>query len=300
MAAIDADPRDDRAVSTSAPRGGTLREQIARLERELAAIVSAALPAARPRPAAARAAGPRLLVARRARARPRRARRARRSRCARAAQRSARRARAARAMLRRAARHKWLRRDRGARRARLHACARPPAARPGRHADGLVARQDLLRLPVSRRRPMLMGRRSRKRGGAAAPAPAAAPTRRGRPRRAPEGAVAPVPARRAVRAHRASCCSSSGCLERRPRPRPRAARLRHGARLARRPRHRAARALRRLPLAHDAARGAARRRRWRPSCSSPARRGSRSPVARSSRLRRRAGAARRAFRRRER
>ena len=127
-----------------------------------------------------------------------------------------------------------------------------PAARPDRHAAGLVARQDLLGLPVNAARATLtplMGRRSRKQRRLRAVARARRAA--GRPRRAPRRAAAERPrapwhpfplvelcvlvglvlivwglirgGRRAARVH---------------------ARLRARARLARGPGHRAARALR--------------------------------------------------------
>ena len=95
------------------------------------------------------------------------------------------------------------------RRARLQELARRPAARHRRHAGRLVARQDLLRLPVSHltSSAALMGRRSRARRAAQPAARGADPPAPARPappdRRAAAGAVAPVPARRAVRPRRA-------------------------------------------------------------------------------------------------
>ena len=131
----------------------TLRAQIARLERDLGAAVVAAYPRLPAGTARVSHAGPRLLgleelervrddlADRLADVRAQAAAQAERQAEARAADRA------------HAARPRRLslgpRRQRGHRRARLQALARAPAARPDRHAGRLVAREDLLRLPLS-------------------------------------------------------------------------------------------------------------------------------------------------------
>ena len=163
--------------------------------------------------------------------------------------------------------------QRPARRAGLQALPRPPAAGAGRHAGRLVAREGLLRLPVS----LGAVTPSRPRPGHHLTDGQAQPQARDRPRER---------ARAAGRRPRTAAPRRRGgrpSIEDRPKPpwhpvplvelcvligivllvlgaaRPRAPTggklllvLRHGARLARRPGHGAARALRRLPLAHDA------------------------------------------------
>ena len=146
------DRRSPRAPRPHAPGEAAarrdLRDQIARLERELALELTAAFPRREPlrtgRAASARG-GPRLLsLGELERVRDELADRV-------AALRDERPRERLEQMLAAPARHRWAHdHQRGARRAGLHRLGGAPAARPDRHADGVVAREDLVRLPVTR------------------------------------------------------------------------------------------------------------------------------------------------------
>ena len=131
----------------------TLRAQIARLERDLGAAVVAAYPRLPAGTARIPSTGPRLLgLEQLERVRDDLADRIAEVREQAAAQ--AERQEEARLLIERmlldpGALPLGPRRQRGHRRARLQALARAPAARRDRHARRLVAREDLLRLPLS-------------------------------------------------------------------------------------------------------------------------------------------------------
>ena len=190
-------PRRARVLDERAARRD-LCDQIARLERELARTLADVFPRREPardgRSASAQA-GPRLLtLGQLERIRDELADRV--ADAARAPRAGAARGDAARAR----APPLGDRDERRARRAGLHGVAGAPPPRPDRHADGVVAREDLLRLPVTPG-DSLMGRRSRKRGGDAG---ARAARRR---------AAAPAPRRGATsaRARRGTRSRSSSC-----------------------------------------------------------------------------------------
>ena len=159
---VDGVPGVDRRRTVGAPvrpdvderaARRTLRAQIAHLERDLGAAVIAAYPRLPAGTARVSHAGPRLLgLEELERIRDDLADRIAEVR-AQAAVQGERQAEARlliERMLLDPGRYKWVAGDqRGHRRDGLQELARPPAARPDRHAGRLVARQDLLRLPVS-------------------------------------------------------------------------------------------------------------------------------------------------------